>query len=116
VLKRQQRRQCEEARRRWRGFLQGMNSTALAKLWWAAPGTLVLSHRPSPSRPRAHPGGEDGTVRVWDLRTPGCQREYGSRAAVNTVVLHPNQGELISGRGGGGAQAGPAQSRQASHC
>eukprot|EP00775_Hariotina_reticulata_P005409 gene5409-5642_t len=24
-------------------------------------------------------------------------REYGSRAAVNTVVLHPNQGELISG-------------------
>jgi WD40 repeat protein len=42
-------------------------------------------------------GGEDGTVRVWDLRSPGCQREYGSRAAVNTVVLHPNQGELISG-------------------
>jgi hypothetical protein len=38
-------------------------------------------------------------VRVWDLRTPGCQREYGSRAAVNTVVLHPNQGELISGAG-----------------
>lgn len=36
-------------------------------------------------------------MRVWDLRTPGCQREYGSRAAVNTVVLHPNQGELISG-------------------
>jgi WD40 repeat protein len=45
-------------------------------------------------------GGEDGTVRVWDLRSPGCQREYGSRAAVNTVVLHPNQGELISGEGG----------------
>jgi G protein beta subunit-like protein len=41
-------------------------------------------------------GGEDGTVRVWDLRAPGCPREYGSRAAVNTVVLHPNQGELIS--------------------
>jgi G protein beta subunit-like protein len=36
-------------------------------------------------------------VRVWDLRSPGCQREYGSRAAVNAVVLHPNQGELISG-------------------
>lgn len=45
-------------------------------------------------------GGEDGTVRVWDLRSPGCQREYGSRAAVNTVVLHPNQGELISGKAG----------------
>lgn len=42
-------------------------------------------------------GSEDGTVRIWDLRAPGCQREYQSRAAVNTVVLHPNQGELISG-------------------
>lgn len=30
-------------------------------------------------------------MRVWDLRAPGCPREYGSRAAVNTVVLHPNQ-------------------------
>ncbi|KAG9150055.1 hypothetical protein Leryth_023082, partial [Lithospermum erythrorhizon] len=28
---------------------------------------------------------------------PGYQREYESRAAVNTVVLHPNQTELISG-------------------
>lgn len=61
---------------------------------------------PTLSRPRApqplltstsHTGGEDGTVRVWDLRAPGCQREYGSRAAVNAVALHPNQGELISG-------------------
>ena len=42
-------------------------------------------------------GSEDGTVRIWDLRAPGCQREYQSRAAVNTVMLHPNQGELISG-------------------
>lgn len=42
-------------------------------------------------------GSEDGTIRLWDLRAPGCQREYTSRAAVNTVVLHPNQGELISG-------------------
>jgi len=42
-------------------------------------------------------GSEDGTVRIWDLRAPSCQREYESRAAVNTVVLHPNQGELISG-------------------
>eukprot|EP00245_Coleochaete_scutata_P006035 TRINITY_DN20147_c0_g1_i1.p1 TRINITY_DN20147_c0_g1~~TRINITY_DN20147_c0_g1_i1.p1 ORF type:complete len:330 (+),score=45.78 TRINITY_DN20147_c0_g1_i1:270-1259(+) len=42
-------------------------------------------------------GSEDGTVRLWDLRAPGCQREYESRAAVNTVVLHPNQMELISG-------------------
>ena len=42
-------------------------------------------------------GSEDGTIKIWDLRAPGCQREYASRAAVNTVVLHPNQGELISG-------------------
>lgn len=42
-------------------------------------------------------GSEDGTVKIWDLRAPGCQREYESRAAVNTVVLHPNQNELISG-------------------
>lgn len=44
-------------------------------------------------------------VKIWDLRAPGCQREYESRAAVNTVVLHPNQGELISGA----SQALPAQ-------
>lgn len=43
-------------------------------------------------------GSEDGTVKIWDLRAPGCQREYASRGAVNTVVLHPNQGELISGK------------------
>ncbi|KAF5193487.1 Target of rapamycin complex subunit lst8 [Thalictrum thalictroides] len=36
-------------------------------------------------------GSEDGTVKIWDLRAPGCQREYESRATVNTVVLHPNQ-------------------------
>ncbi|MQM00486.1 hypothetical protein Taro_033211 [Colocasia esculenta] len=42
-------------------------------------------------------GSEDGTIRIWDLRAPGCQREYESRAAVNSVVLHPNQMELISG-------------------
>ena len=45
-------------------------------------------------------GSEDGTVKIWDLRAPGCQREYASRGAVNTVVLHPNQGELISGMPG----------------
>ncbi|GBG59631.1 hypothetical protein CBR_g49895 [Chara braunii] len=42
-------------------------------------------------------GSEDGTVKIWDLRAPQAQREYESRAAVNTVVLHPNQNELISG-------------------
>lgn len=42
-------------------------------------------------------GSEDGTVKIWDMRAPGFQREYASRGAVNSVVLHPNQGELISG-------------------
>ena len=36
-------------------------------------------------------------MRLWDLRAPGCQREYESRAAVNSVALHPNQTELLSG-------------------
>lgn len=40
---------------------------------------------------------EDGTVKIWDIRAPGCQREYVGRAAVNSVCLHPNQTELISG-------------------
>ena len=42
-------------------------------------------------------GSEDGTVKIWDMRAPGFVREFISRAPVNTVVLHPNQGELISG-------------------
>lgn len=40
---------------------------------------------------------EDGTVKVWDTRTGSLQRNYVHRAPVNDVVIHPNQGELISG-------------------
>ena len=36
-------------------------------------------------------GSEDGTIKVWDLRTPGPQRDYDHYAPVNTVTLHPNQ-------------------------
>ena len=36
-------------------------------------------------------GSEDGTIKIWDLRAPGCQREYESGSSINTVGLHPNQ-------------------------
>lgn len=49
---------------------------------------------------------EDGTVKIWDTRTGGIQRNYthGTHVKdifahvtpVNDVVIHPNQGELIS--------------------
>jgi len=42
-------------------------------------------------------GSEDGTVKIWDIRAPGFQRDYQSKAFINTVALHPNQGEIISG-------------------
>ena len=42
-------------------------------------------------------GSEDGTIKIWDVRAPGCQREYESGSAINSVALHPNQAELISG-------------------
>lgn len=42
-------------------------------------------------------GSEDGTIKIWDVRAPGCQREYESGSAINSVALHPSQGELISG-------------------
>lgn len=42
-------------------------------------------------------GSEDGTIKLWDLRAPGSQRDYEASTGVNAVVLHPNQGELISG-------------------
>ncbi|KAF8969925.1 WD40-repeat-containing domain protein [Flammula alnicola] len=42
-------------------------------------------------------GGEDGTIRIWDVRNPSTPtRTYENAAPVNDVVIHPNQGELIS--------------------
>ena len=40
---------------------------------------------------------EDNTVKVWDLRTPSCLRTFDCYYPVNTVCLHPNQLDLISG-------------------
>ena len=39
---------------------------------------------------------EDGTVKIWDTRSGTIQRNYIHGVAVNDVVIHPNQGEIIS--------------------
>ena len=39
---------------------------------------------------------EDGSVKIWDARSGSVQRNYSHGVAVNDVVIHPNQGELIS--------------------
>ncbi|KAL6940089.1 TOR complex subunit lst8 [Hanseniaspora vineae] len=39
---------------------------------------------------------EDGTIKVWDVRAPSVQRNYKTGSPVNEVVIHPNQGELLS--------------------
>jgi target of rapamycin complex subunit LST8 len=46
-------------------------------------------------------GGEDKTVKIWDLRAPRWQRQYECPAAVNSVVLHPTRMALVSGDQGG---------------
>ncbi|KAJ3385884.1 TOR complex subunit lst8, partial [Lobulomyces angularis] len=39
---------------------------------------------------------EDGTIKIWDTRAPTVQRDYHLKTPVNDVIIHPNQGELIS--------------------
>lgn len=39
---------------------------------------------------------EDGTVKIWETRTGTIQRSYNHGSPVNDVVIHPNQGEIIS--------------------
>ncbi|GAA5852635.1 hypothetical protein JCM5353_005887 [Sporobolomyces roseus] len=41
-------------------------------------------------------GSEDGSVKIWDIRTATPQRNYAHLAPVNDLALHSNQGELIS--------------------
>ncbi|RLN31706.1 hypothetical protein BBJ28_00021912 [Nothophytophthora sp. Chile5] len=40
---------------------------------------------------------DDNTIKIWDLRAPGCQRSYDAGVPLNSVVLHPNQAELLVG-------------------
>jgi len=42
-------------------------------------------------------GSEDGTVKVFDLRSSSYQRSFNANFPVNSVALHPNQTQLISG-------------------
>lgn len=42
-------------------------------------------------------GSEDQTIKIWDLRSCRCTREYKCLGGVNSLSLHPNQGELFSG-------------------
>lgn len=39
---------------------------------------------------------EDGTIKIWDTRSPTVQRDYHLKNPVNDVIIHPNQGEIIS--------------------
>ncbi|KAI1331856.1 WD repeat-containing protein pop3 [Xylariaceae sp. FL0255] len=39
---------------------------------------------------------EDGTVKIWETRSGSIQRSYNHGSAANDVVIHPNQGEIIS--------------------
>ena len=57
-------------------------------------------------------GSEDGTVKIWDLRASGYQREYESRGAVNTVVLHPNQARTVQAPPGKGRARAEPRGRQ----
>lgn len=47
---------------------------------------------------------DDGSVKIWDLRAPGCQRSYAAGVPLNSVVLHPNQAELLVGDQNGGVR------------
>lgn len=39
---------------------------------------------------------EDGTVKIWETRSGSIQRSYNHGCPANDVVIHPNQGEIIS--------------------
>ena len=40
---------------------------------------------------------EDGTIKVWDMRTGSCQISVDTRSSLNSVCLHPRETELITG-------------------
>ena len=58
---------------------------------------------------------EDGTVKIWDTKTAGVQRNYTHGSPVNDVVIHPNQGELISCDRGGNIRVWDLGENKCSH-
>ena len=58
---------------------------------------------------------EDGTVKIWDTKTGSVQRNYNHGAPVNDVVIHPNQGELISCDRGGNVRIWDLGENKCSH-
>lgn len=58
---------------------------------------------------------EDGTVKIWDTKTGKVQRNYDHNSPVNDVVIHPNQGELISCDQGGNVRIWDLGENKCSH-
>ena len=58
---------------------------------------------------------EDGTVKIWETRTGTVQRSYSHGHPVNDVVIHPNQGEIISCDRGGSVRIWDLAENNCSH-
>lgn len=58
---------------------------------------------------------EDGTVKIWETRVGGIQRSYDHRCPVNDVVIHPNQGEIVSCDRGGSVRIWDLAENNCSH-
>ncbi|KAK0106898.1 TOR complex subunit lst8 [Cadophora gregata] len=58
---------------------------------------------------------EDGTVKIWETRSGSVQRSYSHGCPVNDVVIHPNQGEIISCDRGGSVRIWDLAENNCSH-
>ncbi|KAI1764216.1 quinon protein alcohol dehydrogenase-like superfamily [Hypoxylon sp. FL1150] len=58
---------------------------------------------------------EDGTVKIWETRSGAVQRSYSHGSAANDVVIHPNQGEIISCDRGGSVRVWDLAENNCSH-
>ncbi|TPX14411.1 uncharacterized protein E0L32_005375 [Thyridium curvatum] len=58
---------------------------------------------------------EDGTVKIWETRSGTIQRSYDHGSPANDVVIHPNQGEIISCDRGGSIRIWDLAENNCSH-